>query len=342
VVERLQQIGQVVAAFVDSISAIAAGAIGAAANRVEQTLAGLLTLVISFLARIAGLGRVSDAVIGVVNKIRAPIDKALDKVIEWIVTMAKNLGKLVAQAGVPQDPNERLRLGAAAAKTAINRFANRPVGKPILDPVLSGIRVRYGFKILEPRAKANKWTVFGEINPTVGVDTDAEVAGILPLSPLTAAERTLIGGIPGGNAHLAKLDQMIAGKAQQEKIDAEVAVCRKILAILRQGVQVLYVGLEVFKPPKTKAFTEIDIITPTEMIEVKTGDYSREWKLSGRDMKQFAKQLSFFEGTARLVDDNGVRVNPPARFVYQFTKPISSHLYEWLKEKGVTEVRTAL
>ena len=38
------------------------GAIGAAANRVEQTMAGLLTLVISFLARFAGLGKVSDAV----------------------------------------------------------------------------------------------------------------------------------------------------------------------------------------------------------------------------------------------------------------------------------------
>ena len=96
VVERLKQIGQVVAAFIDSIAAIAAGTIGAAANRVEQTMAGLLTLVISFLARIAGLGKVSDAVIKVVDKIRAPIDKALDKVIDWIITMAKKAGKLLA------------------------------------------------------------------------------------------------------------------------------------------------------------------------------------------------------------------------------------------------------
>ena len=98
-VERLRQIGQVVAAFIDSIAAIAAGTIGAAANRVEQTMAGLLTLVISFLARIAGLGKVSDAVVGVVKKIRAPIDKALDKVVEWIVTMAKKVGKLFGGGG---------------------------------------------------------------------------------------------------------------------------------------------------------------------------------------------------------------------------------------------------
>ena len=51
-VERLRTIGQVLASFIDSISAIAAGAIGSAANRVETTMAGLLTLVISFLARL--------------------------------------------------------------------------------------------------------------------------------------------------------------------------------------------------------------------------------------------------------------------------------------------------
>ena len=60
-------------------------------------MGGLLTLVISFLARLVGLGKVSDAVVNIVNKIRAPIDKALDKVVEWIVATAKKLGKLVAQ-----------------------------------------------------------------------------------------------------------------------------------------------------------------------------------------------------------------------------------------------------
>lgn len=97
VVERLRQIGQVVASFIDSISAIASGAIGAAANRVEQTMAGLLTLVISFLARLVGLGRVSDAVVGIVNRIRAPIDRALDRVVDWIVGQARRFGGAVVR-----------------------------------------------------------------------------------------------------------------------------------------------------------------------------------------------------------------------------------------------------
>lgn len=97
-VERLKQIAEVVAAFVDSLAAIAGGAVAAAATKVEQTLAGLLTLAISFLARIADLGKVSEIVINIVNKLRAPINTALDKVVEWIVGAARKLGKLAATA----------------------------------------------------------------------------------------------------------------------------------------------------------------------------------------------------------------------------------------------------
>ena len=88
-VERLRQIAQVAAAFIDGIAAIAAGNIAPAADRVEQTMAGLLTLVISFLARIAGLGKVSDAVLGLIKKIRDPIDQALNKVVAWIVNLGR-------------------------------------------------------------------------------------------------------------------------------------------------------------------------------------------------------------------------------------------------------------
>jgi hypothetical protein len=90
-VQKISKIIQVVTAFIDSIVAIAAGAIGAAAARVEKILAGLLSLAISFLAGFVGLGKVADKVMGVINKVRAPIDKALDSLINWIVTMAKKL-----------------------------------------------------------------------------------------------------------------------------------------------------------------------------------------------------------------------------------------------------------
>jgi hypothetical protein len=181
-VERLKQIARVAMAFIDSIAAIAAGSIGAAANKVEQTMAGFLTLVISFLARFAGLGKVSDAVVKLLNKIRAPIDKALDKVVAWIVAMAKKLGKFIAQAGVPQDPKERLRLGRQAALAIVNRFARRPVTNAVLVPLLAGVRTRYGFARLEVVPKQGRWWVIGRINP----EFDAATESLTPESVASA------------------------------------------------------------------------------------------------------------------------------------------------------------
>jgi Domain of unknown function (DUF4157) len=113
-IERLRQIAQVAAAFIDSLSAIANGVIAAAANKVESTLGGLLTLVISFLARLVGLGKVSDAVKNIIDKIRAPIDKALDKVIDWIVEMARRAGRFIA--GAARGAVQRARNWWAARK----------------------------------------------------------------------------------------------------------------------------------------------------------------------------------------------------------------------------------
>ena len=110
-VEKIAKIVQVVKGFIDSIVAIAGGAIGAAASKVEGILAGLLSLAINFLAGFIGLGKVADKVMGVIGKVRATIDKALDALINWIVKMAKKLfakvfGKKDAKgAGGKNDPN---------------------------------------------------------------------------------------------------------------------------------------------------------------------------------------------------------------------------------------------
>jgi hypothetical protein len=94
-VEKARQIGAVVASIIDSIAAIAAGQVEGAANRVEQTLANTLTVVIAFLARFVGLGGVPAKLVGLVNKIRQPIDRGLDKIVAWL---GKMLDKLVAKA----------------------------------------------------------------------------------------------------------------------------------------------------------------------------------------------------------------------------------------------------
>lgn len=164
-VERLRQIAQVAASFIDAIATIAAGNIAPAAARVEATMAGLLTLVISFLARLAGLGRVSDAVKNVIDRIRAPLDRALDRVVAWIVAQARRLGRFVAQAGVPQDPNERLRLGLNTSEAAVNALTATNLTLSVVQPVLRGVAVRYAFTSLTAVVRNGIWWVEGRINP---------------------------------------------------------------------------------------------------------------------------------------------------------------------------------
>jgi hypothetical protein len=98
-VDKLAKIVQVVTAFLDSMMDIVHGAITGAAKKVESTLAGMLTLAISFLAGFLGLGKIADKVLAIIQKVRDSVDKALDKVVDWVVTMAKKLWS-AAKSGV--------------------------------------------------------------------------------------------------------------------------------------------------------------------------------------------------------------------------------------------------
>jgi hypothetical protein len=170
----------VVASFIDSISAIAAGAVGSAAARVEATLAGFLTVVISFLANFIGLGGVGERVKKIIAALRAPVDKALDALIPWIVNMASRVGRFFAQAGTPRDPAQRLEQGLAAATLAVDRLSGPTLTAPLITPVLGAIKVRYGFSTLEAISVGNDWWIQGEINPRSRKKTSKKIAAAAP------------------------------------------------------------------------------------------------------------------------------------------------------------------
>ena len=226
-VERLKQIIRVAMAFIDSISAIANGVIAAAANKVEQTMAGLLTLVISFLARIAGLGKVSDAVKDIINKVRAPIDKGLDKVIEWIVAQGKKLGKLVATAGVPQDPNERLRLAARAAVTAAKRLTGT-VSKQLLTPIFAGIKARYGLADIQAFERGGNWWVIAKINPTLEQNLEVPL-----VNPVDAAKKGMLDLYRGIHYRDQNFDfSKLSGAALEEQLVKEEDFAEAVYSLL--------------------------------------------------------------------------------------------------------------
>ncbi|MCC6966078.1 MAG: hypothetical protein IT391_07315 [Nitrospira sp.] len=98
-VNRGSQILALVNAVIDSMAAIAKGSIGVAATFVENALAKAIPVAIGFLASLLGLGDPSKPVRGFIEKAQAPVNKAIDWVINLAVKGVKGLIGL-AKAGV--------------------------------------------------------------------------------------------------------------------------------------------------------------------------------------------------------------------------------------------------
>ena len=239
-IAQLSRIAQVVTSFLDSMMAIAGGNIAAAAARVESTLAGLLTLAINFLAGFAGLGRVADQVRAVIARVRAPIDRALDRVVAWIVAMARRLGRFIAQAGVPNDPNERLRLAGNAAVTAARGLRGR-VTAPLLNAAFAAIRVRYGLTSIEASESGGQWWATAVINPRRRTPLNLAPA---PGSPAASAAGT---PLPAGQLLALVLADLRASGATQA--NGRLAAERARIEV-RYGAQGLR-RIQVLRDPRS-------------------------------------------------------------------------------------------
>jgi hypothetical protein len=147
-IAKLEKIGQVIGAFVNSIVQIAAGNIGAAAAKVESVLGGILSLAISFFAGFVGLGKVSTKVREVINKVRATVDKAIDTAINFVITKAKKLfaslfsGKKDAKPDTRTDKQKEADVGKAISE-ADALLANESLFPEDVGKKLPAIKLKY-------------------------------------------------------------------------------------------------------------------------------------------------------------------------------------------------------
>ncbi|WP_051767072.1 phage tail protein [Saccharothrix syringae] len=98
-IERAQQLGALAESVFGSLAVIAAGSLDAARNAVEQALGRAVPVVLGFLARLLGLGDVATPVRTVVNRVRSLVDRAVDRVVGWVVGAARRVGGGLRQAG---------------------------------------------------------------------------------------------------------------------------------------------------------------------------------------------------------------------------------------------------
>lgn len=174
-IQRINQIMDLVESILDSVSAIASGAIGAAANFVERTMARTIPVILDFLARFIGLGDVGAQVQTTIRNLQGGVDRMLDRAVEWIRRQAGSLASRLL-GGDPSAPSgDRVRSGLREAVPLVNRYAGRPVGAVVLRPLLMPIKVRHRLSRLDVVPRGPVWGVVAAASPEVIEPTTARV-----------------------------------------------------------------------------------------------------------------------------------------------------------------------
>jgi hypothetical protein len=114
-IERAKQVGELAEAVFDSVANIATGNLGAAANYVEKTMARTIPVIIGFLASLIGLGGIGEKIKKIIEGIHAKVEKALDKIVNFIVTKAKALFGKEKEAPETTDPEHDAKVKAGLA-----------------------------------------------------------------------------------------------------------------------------------------------------------------------------------------------------------------------------------
>ncbi len=121
-IQRGQQIISAVNAIVNALGTIVAGNISAMAEAVEGALNRILPVVIGFLASLLGLGGISEQIRKIIEAIQAPVNKAIDWVINLGLGIARKIGALFGGSPEaeeeqveedPDDPEKEMQITAA-------------------------------------------------------------------------------------------------------------------------------------------------------------------------------------------------------------------------------------
>jgi hypothetical protein len=164
-IQRINQILDLVESIVNSIAAIASGAIASAAGLVERTMARTIPVILDFLARFIGLGDVGGQVQRTIRGLQARVDQMLDRAVDWIRRQASRLASRALGGDPNATPQQRLDQAMDEASAAVNRFAGRTVGAVVLRPLLAAIRLRHRLTRLDVVLEGGRWTIEGEVNP---------------------------------------------------------------------------------------------------------------------------------------------------------------------------------
>jgi hypothetical protein len=91
--ENAERIANFINTLLDSIVAVAAGNVAQVVKNIESALAQAIPLVLELLAKLLGLGNISQKVQSIIQKLQKPVKGAIDSVIDQAVKAAKFVGQ---------------------------------------------------------------------------------------------------------------------------------------------------------------------------------------------------------------------------------------------------------
>jgi hypothetical protein len=194
IIENASKIMAFVEAVINSVSSIAQGAIGAAANWIEQSLASIIPLVIGFLARLIGLGGVSKKIKEFITKVQTKVDQAIDKAIAKVVQVVKKLfGKMTGKAKKDDKRTDAQKEDdLKKAVTEVNAALKDEGRRKAADKALKKVKQKYKLTRADIVVdETQKGTTFFhaelEINPIAQSTKAGEMDFIDPPIPVTPA-----------------------------------------------------------------------------------------------------------------------------------------------------------
>jgi hypothetical protein len=170
VIENASRIVALIEAVVNSVHAIATGAIGGAAAWIEKALASLIPIVIGFLARLIGLGGLSAKIKEFITKVQAKVRGA---VLGWLKKAFAWVKKLFGKGGAADDkrtPAQKQQDLVKAMAEATALLTQRGANVARIKQRLPAIKQKYRLASLElviekHEQKKDTVHIHGTVNP---------------------------------------------------------------------------------------------------------------------------------------------------------------------------------
>lgn len=287
-----REIIELVNAVIDNLAAIVAGNIGAAANLVEQALSRAVPIAIGFLASLLGLGDLGAKIKAILDKIREPVNMAIDwvlgNVVKPIIDAIKSGMESLFGKKDERSPTERQAALTSAMDEAQGTLNDPNASVTDVQKKLPEIKARHQVKQLELVIDQQQEDT--EVVHVVGANSP-RVAGLAVVKPVPqVAQRQGDGGGDGDVPPMQTPPQPLSADVEKE-VQTLVGEARGKQAAEEAKYKALPAG-----PRKKKTYAAGD---DTESPELPVGFTKSGWGLTtelSRDPSAMYQHLTSFGG----------------------------------------------